>query len=219
VTTTSRSARTTPPPTGTSATGDRTLTSPAARPAGRVCRGGRRHRPGGAVHSASAERGHAQPAASGEDGAPADTGRLEHDQTPHPRLRPQGGRARPLRPQPPPRRRHAPRGLRRADRLTWSAPTTTPSAPRGTGHHAALRQLGNRLVGNRLVGNRLVGILHGCLTTRPATTSPLPGPSTPSPLDTAAHGTSDGSYERCAHVAVEAPDAVILDLSSRGRRQ
>ena len=53
----------------------------------------------------------------------------------------------------------------------------------------------------------------------PATTRPLPGPSTPSPLDTPAHGTSDGSYERCALVAVGAPDAVILDLSSRGRRQ
>ena len=35
------------------------------------------------------------------------------------------------------------------------APTTTPSA-RGIGHHAALRQL----------ANRLVGIPHGCLKTR-----------------------------------------------------
>ena len=38
---------------------------------------------------------------------------------------------------------------------------------RGIGHHAALRQL----------GNRLVGILHGCLKTTPPTTKPPPGPA------------------------------------------
>jgi len=35
-------------------------------------------------------------------------------------------------------------------------PTTTSCTSRGSGHHAALRQL----------DNRLVGILHGCLKTR-----------------------------------------------------
>jgi hypothetical protein len=35
---------------------------------------------------------------------------------------------------------------------------TAPLRARGGGHHAALRQL----------GNRLVGILHGCLTTATA---------------------------------------------------
>jgi hypothetical protein len=40
---------------------------------------------------------------------------------------------------------------------------------RGTGHHAALRQL----------ANRLVGILHGCLKTRTPATKPPRGPTAP----------------------------------------
>nr|WP_242624011.1 hypothetical protein [Micromonospora kangleipakensis] len=56
---------------------------------------------------------------------------------------------------------------------------------RGIGHHAALRQL----------GNRLVGILHGCLKTGTTTTKPPPGTTAKSttktpPLDRSAHGMS-----------------------------
>ena len=51
----------------------------------------------------------------------------------------------------------APVGVLRADAAHPApAPTTTALRARGIGHHAALRQL----------GNRLVGILHGCLKTR-----------------------------------------------------
>ncbi len=56
---------------------------------------------------------------------------------------------------------------------------------RGIGHHAALRQL----------ANRLVGILHGCLKTGTPTTKTLPGSTTDqapqaSPLDKFHHGMS-----------------------------
>ena len=46
---------------------------------------------------------------------------------------------------------------------------------RGTSHHAALRQL----------GNRLVGILHGCLKTVSSTTNTPPGPTTPNTINKA----------------------------------
>jgi hypothetical protein len=49
---------------------------------------------------------------------------------------------------------------------------------RGTGHHAALRQL----------ANRLVGTLHGCLKTRTSTTKSPPGPRSLPQLDAARHG-------------------------------
>ena len=65
--------------------------------------------------------------------------------------------ARPVRPQRPARRRPHVSGLRpRCAPHPAPAPTTTSSAPAGSDHHAALRQL----------ANRLVGILHGCLKTR-----------------------------------------------------
>jgi hypothetical protein len=48
-------------------------------------------------------------------------------------------------------------------RAYYDAPRT-----RGTGHHAALRQL----------SNRLVGILHGCLKTHTSTPRPPPGRTT-----------------------------------------
>ena len=68
----------------------------------------------------------------------------------------QDRRAGPLRPQPSPRRRAPPVGVLRAHAAhPVPAPTTTRCAPAKIGHHAALRQL----------GNRLVGILHGCLKT------------------------------------------------------
>ena len=54
-----------------------------------------------------------------------------------------------------PRRRPPPAGLLRSDRLTRRPRLLRPIRARGTGHHAALRQL----------ANRLVGILHGCLKT------------------------------------------------------
>jgi hypothetical protein len=57
---------------------------------------------------------------------------------------------------------------------------------RGVGHHAALRQL----------GNRLVGILHGCLKAGTTTTKPPPGHTTNKIykplLDSKAHGVSSG---------------------------
>ena len=71
---------------------------------------------------------------------------------------------------------------------------------RGNGHHAALRQ----------VANRLVGILHGCLEAAPSTTKPSPGTLQPTsrkppwhpPLDTNRHGMSakyeDPGYARCS---------------------
>ena len=74
----------------------------------------------------------------------------------HPGLRHQEGRAGPLRPQPTPRRRPPAMGV-----LLACAAHPAPRAyyqqlrARGIGHHAALRQL----------ANRLVGILHGCLKT------------------------------------------------------
>lgn len=64
---------------------------------------------------------------------------------------------------------------------------------RGTSHHAALRQ----------VANRLVGILHGCLASGTPTTKPSPGtlqqslrrPRRDPPLDNNRHGMSAKSEE------------------------
>ncbi len=68
----------------------------------------------------------------------------------------QTGRARPVRPQPPPRRRRPAVGVLLHARLT-RRPRLLPGPPaRGIGHQAALRQL----------ANRWVGILHGCLRHR-----------------------------------------------------
>ena len=65
---------------------------------------------------------------------------------------------------------------------------------RGVGHHAALRQL----------GNRLVGILHGCLKTRTLYDEQPPGPppqarSASCRLTTKAHGMSDVLHGQGTH--------------------
>jgi hypothetical protein len=70
-------------------------------------------------------------------------------------VREEQGRARPLRPQPPPRRRAAPAGILRPDPSPGARAYYDTLPARGIGHHPALRQL----------ANRLVGILDGCLKT------------------------------------------------------
>jgi hypothetical protein len=80
---------------------------------------------------------------------------LRRDQPGHPRVRQEKGRARPARAEPSPRRRAPSAGLLRADRLPGRPRLLRPARARGTSHHAALRQL----------ANRLTGILHGCLKT------------------------------------------------------
>ena len=64
--------------------------------------------------------------------------------------------ARPLCPQPPARRRHPSVGVLPLTGSPGARAYYDTLRGRGIGHHAALRQL----------GNRLVGILHGCLKTR-----------------------------------------------------
>jgi hypothetical protein len=81
-------------------------------------------------------------------------------------------------------------------RQAFAALTASPGARayydelrgRGTGHHAALRQL----------ANRLVGILHGCLKPARTTTSTPPGDTTTNKinkllLDNSTHGMSDSA--------------------------
>jgi len=90
---------------------------------------------------------------------------------------------------------HNDRLLDALDRQAFAALRASPGArayydqlrARGVGHHAALRQL----------GNRLVGVLHGCLKTTPHATKPPHGSTTrkinKTRLDDKAHGMSSGS--------------------------
>jgi hypothetical protein len=111
--------------------------------------------------------------------------------THHPRLGHQTARARPPRPQPPPRRRHLPVGLRHPHRLTRAlstptgppaTPTTPPSEPSTTASSASRTAASN---------------------TTPATTRTPPGPTAPNrnppkPLDIYSRGMSSPSVRtRC----------------------
>jgi hypothetical protein len=81
---------------------------------------------------------------------------LRRHQPHQPGLRQKEGRPRPIRAQRPAHRRPDDPGLQRAQRLPRRPGLLRQLKARGTEHHAALRQL----------ANRLVGILHGCLKTR-----------------------------------------------------
>ncbi len=83
---------------------------------------------------------------------------LRRDQPGHPRVGQEESRARPARPQPPPRRRPAPAGLLRADRL--------PGRPRLLRPGPRPRHQPSRCPAPaRQLASRLAGILHGCLKT------------------------------------------------------
>ena len=110
--------------------------------------------------------------------------------TDHPHAWQPPDRAGPLRPQPASLRHRASVGVLRHAWLTRRPRLRPIPRERGTGHQAALRQL----------GNRLVGILHGCLKPEPPTTRPPPGPISTPALDTGKHGMSAADNARYGRV-------------------